>query len=89
MMTMRSVMLERHGRSLPIVNGVPAYPIKPAPAIRADPCNNGKANTVACGSGLPRLLPYMAPLLPLQSLSSAASGCGVSGMQIEVVMATL
>jgi hypothetical protein len=40
MMMMLGVMLERHGRQLPVVNGVPAYPIKPAPAIRADPCNN-------------------------------------------------
>ena len=39
-MTMLGVMLERHGRQLPIVNGVPAYSIKPSSAIRADPCNN-------------------------------------------------
>ena len=39
MMTMLGVMLERHGRQLPVVNGGSAYPIKPAPAIKADPCN--------------------------------------------------
>jgi hypothetical protein len=39
MMT-RGVMLDRHGRQLPVVNGAPAYPIWPSLAMKADPCNN-------------------------------------------------
>lgn len=52
-MTMHGVMLEWHGRSLPVVNGISAYPIKLSPAIRADLCNNvsGKSGCAGRAAG--------------------------------------
>jgi hypothetical protein len=40
MMTTRGVMLERHGRQLPVINGASAYANQALPATRPGPCNN-------------------------------------------------